>query len=91
MSTGGEQFVFNEEPHRGREIGQRPEVKIFKDLVLLHVEQVGRDLRVGSAGEAALIQLAQYQAQERRRDGHLGIARPTRHIFHDPILDSRCE
>src|SRR5256885_746151 len=59
MPARCQKLVLDKEADVRREIGERPKIKIFKDLVLLHVEEVRRDLCVGTAGKAALVQFAQ--------------------------------
>ena len=56
MTARGEEFVFNKETHARRKILKRPKVEILKDLVLLDVEEVRRDLRFRAEREPALVQ-----------------------------------
>ena len=75
MATRGKEFFFNEEAHSFGEILQRAKIEVFENLVLLYIEKVGGDFRVGPSRKAALVEFAQDQAEQGGRDRDLGRAR----------------
>ena len=75
MAARGKKLFFNEEAHAGRKVCERAKVEVFENLVLLYIEQVGGDFRVGPSREAALVEFPQDQAEQGGSDRDLGRAR----------------